>query len=48
MNCGKEVDDNSKVNYARLEKKLGKGRRKEEVAIEVVEEWSVSSYVEGL
>lgn len=49
MNCGKEVDDNSKVNYARLKKKsLSKEEGKKEVAIEVVEERAVSSYVEGL
>lgn len=43
MNCGKKVDDKSKVNYGRLEKKLVSGRRNEKVVIEVVEGRAVSS-----
>lgn len=43
MNCGKEVDDKSKVSYVRLEKKLVSGRRNEKVVIEVEEGWAVSS-----
>lgn len=44
MNCGKEVDDKSKVGYARLgKKKLVSGRRNEKVVIEVEEGWAVSS-----